>query len=87
MHRRVARRSDGAFVSRLRTLVEQMMSVLHSENHDMATNGEFTLIKRLAEHLDIVVDVGANRGMWTREVCRAGACGSGDLLRGRLADA
>ena len=52
----------------------------------MATNGEFALVRRLADQLQVVVDVGANpRGMDPRGLS-VGASGARGLLRDRLAD-
>lgn len=39
-------------------------------NSDMETNGEIRLIKRNAKNWNIVFDIGANQGEWTRAVVR-----------------
>ena len=64
----LARRSDARIVSGLRTLAEGAVALLHSENHDARTNGEYRVIDVLSERLRVVADVGANRGDWTAYV-------------------
>lgn len=44
---------------------------LNANNYDMAANGEVWLIQKLAPHLDVVLDVGANKGNWAAEVLKA----------------
>jgi FkbM family methyltransferase len=70
-HRRLARRSDTTTVRWARRASERLFALLHSENHDAATNGEAWLVEQLAGRLQICVDVGANSGDWTRGVLDA----------------
>src|SRR6188472_2620409 len=67
-HRFLAARADAWLVDRLRSVAEGAVTLLHSENHDPRTNGEHALVRRLAPRLHVVVDVGANRGEWSRYV-------------------
>ncbi len=47
------------------------MLLLHSEDTNPRTNGEYELLRRLGpDGLQTVIDVGANRGAWSREVLR-----------------
>lgn len=68
IHRRLAPNAERAAVRWLRRRSEDLFALLHSENHDMRTNGELELVRRLAPNLAVVVDVGANRGEWTTAV-------------------
>lgn len=70
VHRRLAPNADRVAVRWLRRRCEELVALLHSENHDMRTNGELDLVRRLAPNLAVVVDVGANRGEWTVAVSR-----------------
>ncbi len=70
-HRILASQSDTTLVVGLRRIAEAVVELLHSENHDPRTNGEFRLIRRMAPWLRTAVDVGANRGVWTSAVLTA----------------
>lgn len=67
----LASRSDSWPVRRARRLAEGLVTLLHSENTDPRTNGEYEVLRRLApDALQVAIDVGANRGDWSREVLR-----------------
>jgi len=67
-HRFLAARSDTSLVRGARRLAEACVRLLHSENVDPRTNGEFLVLRRLVPFLDTVIDVGANHGLWSRHV-------------------
>jgi FkbM family methyltransferase len=64
VHRQAAAHADRAAVRCCRRLAEVATALLHSENHDPRTNGEFELVRRMAPFVSVAVDVGANRGDW-----------------------
>jgi FkbM family methyltransferase len=67
----LARHSDAPVVRAARRVAEASVTVLHSENTDPRTNGEYEVLRRLGrETLGVVFDVGANQGNWSREVLR-----------------
>jgi FkbM family methyltransferase len=67
-HRFLARHSDDPPVRAARQVAESAVALLHSENPDPRTNGEFRVVRRLAPELQVAIDVGANRGRWAAEV-------------------
>ena len=71
LHEFLASRSDATLVRAARRWAEASVALLHSENVDPRANGEFEVLRRLApDGLQTVIDVGANRGRWSREVLR-----------------
>jgi len=71
LHAFLARHSDARLTRAARRCAEASVALLHSENTDPRTNGEFELLRRLGpDMLRTVIDVGANRGNWSREVLR-----------------
>jgi FkbM family methyltransferase len=71
LHSWLARHSDARAVRVARCCAETAVTYLHSENVDPASNGEYEVLRRLGpEYLRTVIDVGANRGVWSREVLR-----------------
>jgi FkbM family methyltransferase len=71
LHGFLASRSDAILVRAARRWAEASVALLHSENIDPRTNGEFELLRRLGpDGLQTVIDVGANRGRWSHEVLR-----------------
>ncbi len=71
LHDFLAKHSDARLTRAARRCAEASVAFLHSENTDPRTNGEFELLRRLGpDMLKTVIDVGANRGNWSREVLR-----------------
>jgi FkbM family methyltransferase len=71
LHDFLARHSDARLTRAARRGAEASVALLHSEDTDPRTNGEFELLRRLGpDMLRTVIDVGANRGNWSREVLR-----------------
>ena len=71
LYRMLARHSDARLVRMARRCAEASTAVLHSENTDPETNGEYEVLRRLGpDALHTVVDVGANHGRWSRAVLR-----------------
>ncbi len=71
VHDFLAPRSDARPVRLARRWAERAVTLLHSENPDPRTNGEYEVLRRLGpDALVTAIDVGANRGEWSREVLR-----------------
>jgi len=71
LHRFLSRHADARPVRAARRGAERAVELLHSEDANPETNGEYALLRRLGpERLGTVVDVGASRGSWSREVLR-----------------
>ena len=62
--------SDAPLVRALRRSADAVLSYLHAENHDLATNGEGFLLDCLGAQAGTILDVGANRGDWALEAVR-----------------
>jgi FkbM family methyltransferase len=72
LRRWVAAHTDDRAVRLARAAVYRATAVLHTENHDLTTNGELRVLRCLAPEARVLVDVGAHHGSWASsavEVC------------------
>jgi FkbM family methyltransferase len=72
LRRWVAAHTDDRAVRLARAAVYRATAVLHTEDHDAATNGELRVLRCLAPEARVLVDVGAHHGAWAltaAEVC------------------
>ena len=60
----LASHSDAPLVSAARNVAHRITALLHTENHDIRTNGEARVLRCLDPGATTIVDVGANRGTW-----------------------
>ena len=60
----LASHSDAPLVSAARNVAHRVTALLHTENHDIRTNGEARVLRCLDPGATTIVDVGANRGAW-----------------------
>lgn len=62
----IRRHGDSVLVRASRRVAYSALSLLHTENHDIATNGEEHVLREFAHSARVIFDVGANHGAWVR---------------------
>jgi FkbM family methyltransferase len=71
LRRWVAAHTDDRAIRLLRAAVYRATAVLHTEDHDPATNGELRVLRRLASDARVLLDVGAHDGTWALTAAQA----------------
>jgi FkbM family methyltransferase len=71
VRRWIAAHTDSRSVRAARALTYRATAVLHTENHDPATNGELRVLRCLGLQARVLLDVGANRGTWALAAAEA----------------
>ena len=72
LRRWVAAHTDDRAVRLARAAVYRATAVLHTEDHDPATNGELRVLRCVAPEARVLIDVGAHHGSWAStaaEIC------------------
>jgi FkbM family methyltransferase len=71
VRRWLAAHTDSWSVRAARALTYRATAVLHTENHDPATNGELRVLRCLGREARVLLDVGAHRGTWALAAAEA----------------